>query len=26
VLHRAGGSLEEFFTGRRTVDRRFDGE
>lgn len=25
-LHRIGGTLQEFFTGRRTVDRRFDGE
>lgn len=26
ALHRVGGSLQEFFTGRRTVDRRFRDE
>jgi hypothetical protein len=26
TLHRIGGSLEEFFTGKRTVDRRFQNE
>ena len=26
VLHRAGGALEEFFTGKRTIDRRFQDE
>jgi hypothetical protein len=25
-LHRAGGQLQEWITGRRTIDRRFDGE
>lgn len=25
-LHRAGGQLQEWTTGRRTIDRRFDGE
>ena len=25
-LHRIGGTLQQFFTGKRTVDKRFDGE
>lgn len=25
-IHRAGASLEEFFTGKRTLDQRFEGE
>lgn len=25
-LHRAGGQIQEWITGRRTIDRRFDGE
>lgn len=25
-LHRIGGALQQFFTGERTVDKRFDGE